>query len=497
METEIFVLNPDYHFKNDYDRIAMYSIKNVQQDSSSNWISYIHPIQAAILNHFSKIKKISDHYLDLAKDYNLSLNLAKKMIEPYLENKTPVYTQWKTQKIYFPKNVLIPINKVVNKYNIINNKIPALDTDVIDLTPNRMHKGPQTLLFMVTNKCVTNCKYCYADRHTQYVPLTTNEILNIIDEASSLKMSYIDIIGGELFCRKDWNIILKKLVEANLMPNYISTKVPLTEEKIKLLHDTGYNNVVQISLDSLNDYILQKIIGTSIGYVQKIKNTITLLEKYGFKIQIDTILTKFNSDIKSILELFNYIKSLHNIKYWEIRVPEVSIYTPNEFKEIKADKHILKNLRDYIKNNLNRDIECPIIYSDDVLENKYHKGKPEDDYFRGGSCGFLKENMFVLPDGKVSVCEQLYWHPKFIIGDLKKQSLCEIWNSDKALKLLELNKTFLREKSTCYQCKALNICNKKRHKCIVKIIKAYGTENWDYPDPRCIFAPTIMSDLIY
>ena len=56
METEIFVLNPDYHFKNDYDRIAMYSIKNVQQDSSSNWISYIHPIQAAILNHFSKIK---------------------------------------------------------------------------------------------------------------------------------------------------------------------------------------------------------------------------------------------------------------------------------------------------------------------------------------------------------------------------------------------------------------------------------------------------------
>ena len=125
-------------------------------------------------------------------------------------------------------------------------------------------------------------------------------------------MSYIDIIGGELFCRKDWNIILKKLVEANLMPNYISTKVPLTEEKIKLLHDTGYNNVVQISLDSLNDYILQKIIGTSIGYVQKIKNTITLLEKYGFKIQIDTILTKFNSDIKSILELFNYIKSLRN-----------------------------------------------------------------------------------------------------------------------------------------------------------------------------------------
>ena len=46
---------------------------------------------------------------------------------------------------------------------------------------------------------------------------------------------------------------------------------------------------------------------------KKIKNTITLLEKYGFKIQIDTILTKFNSDIKSILELFNYLKSASNL----------------------------------------------------------------------------------------------------------------------------------------------------------------------------------------
>ncbi len=32
----------------------------------------------------------------------------------------------------------------------------------------------------------------------------------------------------------------------------------------------------------------------------------------------------------------------------------------------------------------------------------------------------------ILRDGKVTICEELYLHPKFIIGDLKKQSIMEV-----------------------------------------------------------------------
>ena len=58
----------------------------------------------------------------------------------------------------------------------------------------------------------------------------------------------------------------------------------------------------------------------------------------------------------------------------------------------------------------------------------------------------LKQLAFVLPDGKVSACEQLYWHPQFIIGDLKKQSIEEIWNSPKAWELYNLSKAFFVKK---------------------------------------------------
>lgn len=495
--TNIWILNPDYKFKNDYDRIAMYSTKQVQQYSSSDWISYIHPVQAFILNSFTDIMSLPDHYQCISNTFNISYKDAERMISPYIENETPIYTVWKGQKIVFPKNVLIKANKISDLSEIKKKEIPNLDTTKIDLTPDRMHKGPQTLLFMLTNKCVTNCKYCYADRKTKYTSLTTTEIFKIIDESKALNLSYIDVIGGELFCKKDWYLILKKLVDENLTPNYISTKVPLDEEKVRQLYETGYNNVVQISLDALDDAVLNKIIGTPTGYIDKIKYSIQLLIEYGFKIQIDTILTRYNTQTKYIVNLFNYIKTIQNLVYWEIRIPEMSIYNPNGFHEIKCDRHILEDLRKYVSEKIMPQADFQIIFSDDAILDKYKKGKPEEESFMGGTCGILKSNLFVLPDGKVSVCEQLYWHPQFIVGDLRKQSLSEVWNSDKAKTLFYLKRELYKEKSICNKCQAFDLCNKKHHKCFVKIIKAYGQDNWNYPDPRCVYAPKIQSDLKY
>ena len=494
--TEILLLNPDYHFKNDYDRIVMYSVQQVHDYSSSDWVSFIHPVQAFILNTFSKRQCLHEHCKELGEVFNLPTDDIMQMIKPYVKNATPIYTEYVGNKILFPKNILMPVEMLSDVCQEHYEDIPQLDCGQINLTPDRMHKGPQSLLFMLTNKCMTNCKYCYADRNTKYSPLTTDEIFKIIDEAQRLKMSYIDVIGGELFCRKDWFAILKKLVGSNLTPNYISTKCPISEEQIKMLRDTGYDNVIQISLDSLDDKVLSYLIGSKEGYAEKMKQTIELLQKYEFKIQIDTILTKYNSGFCSILKLFNYIKHIKNLVYWEIRIPEVSIYTPNEFKEIKAERADLGRVREFVNNNLKKQARFQIIFSDEALQDKFQKGKPSDDYFVGGTCGFLKNRMFVLPDGKVSACEQLYWHPQFIIGDLRKQSLCEVWNSDKALSLFQLNKDLFRN-SACFDCKAIDLCNKKHHRCFVKVIKAYGKDNWNYPDPRCIYAPKTTSDLVY
>ena len=111
-------------------------------------------------------------------------------------------------------------------------------------------------------------------------------------------MTYIDIIGGEVFCKKDWDIILHKLVDSGLTPSYISTKVPINVSIAEKLYKTGYNNVIQISLDILDEDKLIDLIECKKGYLKSIKDGIDILQKYGFKIQIDTILTKHNSNKK-------------------------------------------------------------------------------------------------------------------------------------------------------------------------------------------------------
>lgn len=137
-----------------------------------------------------------------------------------------------------------------------------------------------------------------------------------------------------------------------------------------------------------------------------------------------------------------------------------------------------------------------ILFSDDALDYSVYKGKADDTYFKGGACGALQTRLFILPDGQVSICELTYWNPLFLIGDLRKQSITEVWNSPKALAIYN-HEMQMREESRCSSCKVLDFCQDNRRKCVVKVMQAYGKDNWDYPDPRCAFAPEITSEMKY
>ena len=106
-------------------------------------------------------------------------------------------------------------------------------------------------------------------------------------------------------------------------------------------------------------------------------------------------------------------------------------------------------------------------------------------------------DLFILPDGKVTVCEQLYWNPRFIVGDVTTESIREVWNSEKAMRLWQLDKERLSSDSPCKECPVMEVCYSERNRCWADVIKAYGEEGWDYPDPRCERAPELKNRLNY
>ncbi|MDR0546598.1 MAG: SPASM domain-containing protein, partial [Dysgonamonadaceae bacterium] len=67
----------------------------------------------------------------------------------------------------------------------------------------------------------------------------------------------------------------------------------------------------------------------------------------------------------------------------------------------------------------------------------------------------------MLPDEQTTICEELYWSPKFIIGDVTTQSIIEIWNSEKATKLYNLSQSDFRVTSACKYCPDFNFCRSR------------------------------------
>lgn len=486
----IVILNPDYSLKNDLKRVCLFSRNSCIHNGRVNWRSFIHPMQGILLSLFSHGYDFEKCILDISTTFGIDAKSAQQLVLPFIENETVIWTEYEGKKILFLENLLIRTEET-SSVNLEKFKVEEFFCKELDLQSERFLRAPHTITIMLNNHCVTKCKYCYADIYSKYNPLSDTKIFDIIGEAKRLNLKAVNLIGGEVFLHKSWKNILTELVSSNLSPEYLSTKVPLTEIIIKDLISTGYKGPVQLSLDSVKDTTLQKVIGTPTGYIERFLKGIRLLDEAGFDIQINTVLTRENSTIEEINLLHNAVQTIRHLNYWEIRIPNKPLPSNPHFKKIAPQKKILQELYKYIENEIKPNTDVTIKTDLSPLNKTHNTIDTKQLTFDGGLCGALHSFLFILPDGKTTVCEELYWHPAFLIGDLTVHSLEEIWQSTNAKKLRD--ELFLKPMlhDTCKSCTVADWCITNHRRCWTKIIRAYGSSGWNFPDPRCIKAPYI------
>ncbi len=415
---KVYVLNPHYHLRHDIHRVALFSSTGTDTDCSRNWHTFIHPLQAVMLSFFTYDRPLQTTLPLLCDFFCRSKEEMIKWVSDFIDNPTPIYTSSQQGEIYFPKRILIEAEKAGKALRFDRLQANSFVWKKLDLTTRRLYSGPLLLTFMLTNQCVTHCKYCYADTSTQIKsPLTTQRMMELIKEASDLQVQQVNLIGGEIFLHKDWKIILKELVKRGIAPEFISTKMPVTQKLLQDVQETGYQGIVQISLDAIHSEILTASLGVNGNYAKEMLHGLQLLDDSGLNYQISSVLTNYNC----------------------------------------------------------QGSRC----------------------FKGSECSALTTHMFILPDGKVTVCEQLYWHPQFIIGNVTTQSLKEVWHSPQALHLCSLSRQDINKESPCRECRLFEDCFSYQNRCWSDIIKAYGKDCWDFPDPRCCFAPAMKNKLSY
>ena len=496
METK-YCLNPDYTIRKDGNRYLLYS-RFVKKYDSDTTKSLIHPYHARLLSLFSAGNTVGQVVNVIASDLCITQENARKILTPWL-GREKFKIKVNNSNVKIPKNILIPSDCIVDQADIVEFRIPKSLIRDVDLSTKRL-QAPYLMTFMLTNTCVTKCCYCYADTHTMVKePLSTKRILDIIREAKRIGVYNILLIGGEVFLHSDWEIVLKELTNNGFGPDTISTKVPITHRIVKGLKKSGYKGILQLSIDTLNPNTAIDTLHVTPCYVEKVKQGLGLLEEAGIPYRVETVLTKATCTKENIGALHEFIKNKKQIKTWEIRTAMFSNQkSMDNFNAIKASVPQLEEILVYAEESLKKNTEFPIIFPRTEIDKAYYSADGGSSTFKGAKCSALNDHLFILPDGLCTICEQLYWNPNFIIGNLTHESISEVWNSARANRLLNLKQETINKQSPCSACKLFDDCFRvNRNRCWTDVIKAYGADKWDYPDPRCKFAPKMNNNISY
>jgi len=489
--TDIYIINPAYKIVSDIKRCiiinnnsGLLGNKWDENENITTGFSWkIHPYIAYIFSFFDGKENLENTIKKIVEVSELELDYLYSIFLKFIENEEVIYIDMINHNNTIPKNFLIKKEQNVECNNIIdrNDIIPILKD--VDLTSMR-NFIPNSMTIMVTNTCVTDCVYCYADTtHKIKNHLTLNRIEEIITEAYSLGMNDVEIGGGDIFCYKYWKELLPILRKYNYSP-YISTKFPLTEEIVDGLKANKVKGI-QLSLDSVDNKEIQKMLNVDSHYLEKVKKGINLLNEAQIEITVKPAITKFNDSEISVKKLLEYLSSIKMVKYINIAPASYSGYKPFVFSSTieKIDKirEIAKDFEN--KTNIRTNVQGGNIY--------YDQEKRMERLKNSSICSGNLSSFYVLADGKVTLCEQLYWHPFFILGDLSTQSIMEVWNGEKALSLWNIKQEEIQESSPCKTCSAFEACRRGKGTCWRMAIVAYGDDKYDYPGPDCPLAPDI------
>lgn len=336
--------------------------------------------------------------------------------------------------------------------------------------------NPISLMMMLTDKCQTDCVYCYACRR-EVAPqdlLSIERIHQIIDEAADLGVTSVNLDGGDMMCRKEIVEIIQHLADCR-MEITASTKGYISKQMAGDLYRAGLD-YIQIGLDAPAAEIADQLTGSR-GFFGRMVETIHNLTEAGITTRSNSIITSQTVDMVPALVDFLMTLPLDNIKI----CPAFRSYFVDGDDLILSPKQ-KERLRGYMqeaeKKYSGRAINWECNEDDwdmDTEERSNH-------FYNRPLCSGARTQCIVTPDGKVVTCEQSPQSDEFVVGDLKVQSLKEVWDSQALKEFCYMPREKFKG-TACYTCEDFEPCVHTKGHCYFDALKVYGTMYG--PAPKC------------
>ena len=278
-----------------------------------------------------------------------------------------------------------------------------------------------SVVWEITLACCFNCRYCGSKAgHARPDELTTGECLDLVDQLSALKCRRVNLIGGEVFMRRDWKMIAGSLNTKGLRVTIITNGYLFTDDLIRDLKEVNIESVA-VSLDGI-ERVHDKYRREG-SYDRAIK-AIEILTAAGIT---TTIITTLNAEnVETLDELYQEI-ARYPIAAWQLQACSPMGNAAVMGVDYRFDPH---KVIDFVTSHRAAS-PFPIGIADNI---GYYT--PDEHLIRGDSrgirtfsgCGAGLSVVGIDSVGNIRGCESMY-DERFIEGNIRDRSLQEIWEN--------------------------------------------------------------------
>jgi radical SAM protein with 4Fe4S-binding SPASM domain len=274
----------------------------------------------------------------------------------------------------------------------------------------------------LTRACNLRCKHCYARAGKPHkAELSNTDILSVVTQFADLDGEQLTLSGGEPLLRRK---LLHQIVESadgwGIKRVYVETNgILITAEDAKIFSETG--TTVTVSLDGATSETCNHIRG-----------------RYAFEKATEGIKTLVQSQVNTGIGI-TFMS--HNLKEAE-KIVRLA-------KKLKVNFLSLNSIRIIGRAEENPDLAVSMIDVTRAIVKAWRAARKLEvrtsfekqieqlkSLSKAHGCGAGTSNLTITADGNVYPCNMLQ-RPEFVAGNIKTQSLGEIWKTSSIMEVFQ------------------------------------------------------------
>lgn len=336
---------------------------------------------------------------------------------------------------------------------------------------------PRQGVWELTFACNMNCLHCGSSAggpvQKRQEELSTKEAFQVCDDLATLGNERITLSGGELFLRKDWDLIAERLTKHGVKVSLISNGSLIGREAERISRLLPLE-AVGISLDGAGEThnLIRRVPKAFERAVQALK----LLKEMGAYTAVITSVSKLNvAELEGIYKILQELR----VNAWQIQLI-IGEGRMERSPDLPGPEEVLQVASFMARKR--RERKMHIFPGDNIGYYSSHECQIRDFPWLGCFAGILVVG--IEANGNVKGClsqaPDLFEGNPFVEGNVREKSLVRIWTSPDAF---SYNRKFdpAQVSGECKGCPHLAKC---RCGCTAT---AYALTKTKYNNPCCLF----------